>query len=730
MKHSSKSMIIVVLFVLLRLFDPEAMLLTSASEVQTDDPKMAEQWYLDQIEATEIWQAVSDMGKEPGGGVVIAVLDTGIDASHAEFQDSLWVNEPEQNGTKGIDDDGNGWVDDIYGYNFVGGNANIQDSSGHGTQMAGIISMAKGNGVGGVGLAYSAKLMIIKVSTNGSFDADTVIKGIEYAVANGADVINMSFGGKENTKELQTALQKAANHCILVAAAGNNGKPTSDSGEFSGKDAQDYFPAGYDSVLGVMSEDLGGTLSEFSNWDSDTESGTSYELAAPGGGLYTTGLKGTYVVSRGTSAAAALVSASAAILRGMYEDREAYPAPVLQKILLENMTHTLKYSFSDSRTVVYPRLNLADMARIAIMDLEIPDTIPPQGQDVTSGIYVLNEEMIFGVKAWDNRSVEKVTLYYRSHQRGSYLEVPMEEVLPGHYETRIMTDFGTPGDVYYFFEISDGTFHTYIGNASETKKQYIYAKWLKDLRIESAKSQIYQGQPCRPVPVLYDGRKVLEEGQDYVVSYEQNDAPGTGYMKITGKGDYQGSVVLDFKIEEKKTREETESDIGISIERCRIEFSNRRYIYNGKVKKPSFLVYDGELCLEENTDYRIVSGTDKKVGEAILTIEGMGKYCGTQKKVFYIVPGKIKKKNIEINHKKKQAVVSWKKVSGGIHGYDIYGASKKNGRYRKIAAVKETSFRMSAKKQKKYSYIKIAAYYRKDGVSLSGEKSAAVKTGK
>lgn len=178
---------------------------------------------LDRIGAPEAWAA-----GYTGEGIVIAVIDTGIDVDHPELDDNLWVNVDEIPGN-GIDDDGNGYIDDRHGFNFRDGNANIDDTDFHGTHVSGTIAGEVGGLVQGV--AYNAKIMTLSVfGPDGATIAD-IVEAIYYAVENGANIINMSLGIRQPEEtvdpaiwaSLRTAMQFANdNGVITVAAAGND----------------------------------------------------------------------------------------------------------------------------------------------------------------------------------------------------------------------------------------------------------------------------------------------------------------------------------------------------------------------------------------------------------------------------------------------------------------------------------------------------------------------------
>jgi hypothetical protein len=284
--------------------------------------------------------------------VTVAVIDTGVSLLHDDLIGNIVVNQAEAEGEEGVDDDGNGYIDDIHGVNLVNSYTAMTDSTGHGTRMAGLIAMTAGNG-GGAGVAYGAGILPVKVSTDGNFTIDKAVEGIAYAAANGADVINMSFGTYRESEILHLAIEDAAKECILVAAAGNDSKANGTAGD-------NTYPAAYSSVIGVMSVEEDGTFSDFSNWDTQTDETLCYELAAPGRDIWSTALRNSYKTTSGTSAASAMTAGALAVYRGLFPDRESYGAAFLQKSFLASMKHTMIANTADGNRYEYTLANLSD----------------------------------------------------------------------------------------------------------------------------------------------------------------------------------------------------------------------------------------------------------------------------------------------------------------------------------------------------------------------------------
>lgn len=315
---------------------------------------MEKQWYLKDQKLESVW-GNEDYGNTAGEGTVVAVIDTGVDYNHEDLQDNIWTNSAEVSGTTGADDDNNGYVDDVHGINLIDPNETPMDDHGHGTHVAGIIAM-ENNNVGGVGIAYKSKIMPIKAGgSDGTFNSTDIAKGIEYAYKNGADVINMSFGSSAHSALIENALQDAFNSCVLVAAAGNDGIPTADC-PLGG---QNMYPASYSYVIGVMAYDEANSFASFSNWDYKPNANAEYEVVAPGVSVYSTLPNGRYASWNGTSMAAPMVSAEAAILRSSLKDKDTYSSRYIMGQLVGATEDTITYYNEDvKKTYNYKKLSL------------------------------------------------------------------------------------------------------------------------------------------------------------------------------------------------------------------------------------------------------------------------------------------------------------------------------------------------------------------------------------
>ena len=341
-------------------------------------------------------------GKAPGGSsdVVVAVIDTGVDYNHLDLRNNIWINTAEIP-DNGRDDDSNGYVDDIYGWDCVGNDKDPMDDNGHGTHVAGIIA-AENNKVGGIGVAYNCKVMVLKAgNSSGYFNNSDIAEAIQYAYMNGASVINMSFGGSFISIAVEEALENAYNSCVLVAAAGNDGAcnnlacPTCDIVKVS-------YPAALPYVIGVMSTDKNGShVSSFSNYDHYPYDSIEYEVFAVGEGVGSTWPSNKYACLNGTSMAAPTVSGIAALLRSYYTDREVYSTKFIQS----QIVNTGDLCLDGAHTVadVQDALTKLPKPAVNLYDYSIDDSVSISSKNNGNGVIDAGET---------------VRLYISLHNRG------------------------------------------------------------------------------------------------------------------------------------------------------------------------------------------------------------------------------------------------------------------------------------------------------------------------
>jgi subtilisin family serine protease len=257
-------------------------------------------WGLKKLGTPSAWDVAR------GEGVVVAVVDTGVDYTHPDIDDNVWSNAGEVAGN-GVDDDGNGFVDDHRGWDFVGAtwrqpieDNDPQDVHGHGTHVAGIAAAEGDNGIGVVGVAWKARVMALKGIADDGFGPESKLaRAIVYATDNGADIINASFGSEGLDATLGEAVAYAHAHgVVFVAAAGNDGRNTSS-----------FYPAGFPGAIAVAALDPADQKASFSNY------GTRIDVTAPGWDILSLRrANGGYVRFFGTSMAAPHVSGLAALV--------------------------------------------------------------------------------------------------------------------------------------------------------------------------------------------------------------------------------------------------------------------------------------------------------------------------------------------------------------------------------------------------------------------------------
>jgi YD repeat-containing protein len=288
----------------------ELNLIIRGEQVQPDDTRFTEQWALknvgegegqaagSDIRASQAWQVTTGSTR-----TVVAIIDGGVDFSHPELVNNRWRNAGEL--LNGRDDDRNGYPNDLHGWDWVADSGEVKDEQGHGTAVAGLIAAEGNSGAGVAGVMWRASLMSLRVlDASGTGDVASAVEAIDYAVAKGAHVINCSWGTEAESQALSDAIERAAARgVVVVASAGNGGRDN---------DARGYYPASYDlpNVIAVAATDGADNLAGWSN-----RGAARVHVAAPGVRLLTTAKGGGYAEVDGTSAAAALVSGVAGLVK-------------------------------------------------------------------------------------------------------------------------------------------------------------------------------------------------------------------------------------------------------------------------------------------------------------------------------------------------------------------------------------------------------------------------------
>ena len=290
--------------------------------LQQDNQSMVEydieQWYLQnrgtpyfaggRFDAdTDGLEAISRFrwGREPKASVIVAVLDTGIDVDHPALRPVLWSNPQEIPGNN-RDDDGNGFRDDVHGWNFIHNNGIVFDPNGHGTHVAGLIAAQPWPGKKMRGIASNVTLLTAKCSdVKKRASIFLATKAIDYAVSKKAQIINMSFGTPDHVKYFFEAVNDALDKgVILVAAAGNDGQDLA---------THPVYPACYPRVITVAGTDQNDDLYSLSNYNP-----AIVHIAAPGVGILSTVPGGQYIAKDGTSMAAPITAGAVALIKGLH----------------------------------------------------------------------------------------------------------------------------------------------------------------------------------------------------------------------------------------------------------------------------------------------------------------------------------------------------------------------------------------------------------------------------
>lgn len=256
---------------------------------------IANPWGIDRVKAPEVWTQ-----GYTGQGVVVAVIDTGVDYNHSDLASNIW-NNPGEIANNNIDDDGNGHIDDVRGWDFIWNDNDPMDFNGHGTHIAGTIAAAN-NGFGVTGIAPNAKIMPIRVLDFWGFSSESSISsGIRYAADNGADVINLSLGGRYYSADQDAAIQYAIDRGVVVVMASGNEYFSTPS-----------YPAqlATDGGIAVGALDIAGNVPYFSN---DAGMLLDY-VVAPGVDVYSTTPNNRYEFYDGTSMATPHVAGVAALM--------------------------------------------------------------------------------------------------------------------------------------------------------------------------------------------------------------------------------------------------------------------------------------------------------------------------------------------------------------------------------------------------------------------------------
>ena len=342
------------------------------------------------VDAPEAWEIESGNGE-----VIVAVIDTGVDYNHVDLAENMWKNPGEIPGN-GIDDDKNGYVDDVYGIDVGNSDSDPMDDNKHGTHCSGIIGAVGNNHLGVIGICPNVRIMACKFLSAEGFGATSdSIECIDYAIANGATILSNSWGGDSYTKSLEEAIERAKDAGVLfLAAAGNS---------TGNNDEEPFYPASYinENIIAVASIAQDDRLSWFSCYGA-----TTVDVAAPGSDIYSTVPGSQYDYLSGTSMATPLVAGIAALLKS--NDPSLDWSSIKQRII----ETSVKTPALEGKVVSSGRVN-------AYNALSYGNTIPTPSVSITSpsnGTIVEGNVQI-STSASDSNGIDRVEFYINGSKK-------------------------------------------------------------------------------------------------------------------------------------------------------------------------------------------------------------------------------------------------------------------------------------------------------------------------
>lgn len=306
----------------------------SESDTTTNDPHLSKLYGMSKISATKTWDYYTG-----GNNVVVGIIDTGIDYNHQDLSSNMWTN-PGEIPNNNIDDDNNGYIDDIYGWNFCNNTNNPMDDKGHGTHCAGTIGATGNNNIGVVGVNWTVKMAALKfLNAEGKGNTSDAISAVNYAAQMKFPITNNSWGGGAYSQALRDAINSYQG--LFVAAAGNN--------YGNNNDKTPVYPSSYDcsNILAVAATDANDNLASFGNYGLQT-----VDVAAPGADIFSTVPNNGYEYKSGTSMATPHVAGAVALLKSY---KASLSTSELKSVIMSNVD---KVSSLNGKVATGGRINL------------------------------------------------------------------------------------------------------------------------------------------------------------------------------------------------------------------------------------------------------------------------------------------------------------------------------------------------------------------------------------
>lgn len=403
------------------------------------------------INAPEAWDQATG-----NGSVVVAVIDTGVDYTHPDLAANVWTNPGEIPGN-GLDDDGNGYVDDVYGYDFYNFDANPMDDHGHGTHVAGTIAAVGNNGVGVAGVTWNARIMAVKfLGGGGGGSTSGAISAVLYAANMGAKVLNNSWGGGGFSQALLDAIRTADQAgALFVAAAGNNG---------TNNDTAPHYPSNYDApnVVSVAATDHNDLRAGFSNFGAQ-----SVDLGAPGASIFSTvpptgsaccSNPSGYMYLSGTSMATPHVAGAAALLMSRFPGSNHYQARDRLLSMAQPIPALAGITVTGGRLNVLAAMEPDDIAPAAVFDLISTEV---RSRRVTLRWSATGDDGFAG-SAWTyDLRYAQVPITEANFAQATPVSGTPKPAAPGTPETFQVTGLNPNSDYFFALRVRDN-----VGNAS------------------------------------------------------------------------------------------------------------------------------------------------------------------------------------------------------------------------------------------------------------------------